>query len=320
MRCGCSDVSSARGRNHGETFAPHRDQRCSRRFTSVLRHAHADQGGISFWLPGEFGSLAAVPAEPGWSFATIYYHDSLSAGGSKAFNLGGRIVAGVQGNADLGLFGPTYTFGGPVLGGQAAFSLLGAWGTSSASINATLTGPRGNSISGIRADSTTNFTDLFPQVSLKWNQGVHNFMAYATGDIPVGPYSLDSLSNTGLGHGAIDGGGGYTYFDQKNGHEFSAVAGLTYNFENPNTQYQNGVDFHFDWGASQFLNKNVHVGLVGYVFQQVTGDSGVGATLGSFESRVACVGPQIGFIVPLGSASAYINVKGYKEFAAENRP
>ncbi len=145
-------------------------------------------------------------------------------------------------------------------------------------------------------------------------------MTYATGDIPVGPYNLDRLANTGLGHGAVDGGGRYTYFDQQNGHEFSAVADFTYNFENPCTQYQNGVDFHFDWGASQFLNKNVDVGLVGYVFQQVTGDSVVGTTLGSFESRVAGIGPQIGFIVPLGSASGYVNIKGYKEFAAENRP
>ncbi len=90
--------------------------------------AHADEGGISFWLPGEFGSLVAVPAEPGWSFATIYYHDSVSARASKNFNIGGRIVAGVNGTADLGLFGPTYTFSNPVLGGQAALSMLGAWG------------------------------------------------------------------------------------------------------------------------------------------------------------------------------------------------
>ena len=43
------------------------------------------------------------------------------------------------------------------------------------------------------------------------------------------------------------------------------------------------------------------------------GDSGPGATLGSFESR-GSIGPQIGFIVPLGSVSGYINLKGYKEF------
>src|SRR5262249_15014113 len=30
--------------------------------------ARADEGGVSFWLPGFFGSLAAVPAQtPGWS-------------------------------------------------------------------------------------------------------------------------------------------------------------------------------------------------------------------------------------------------------------
>jgi hypothetical protein len=32
----------------------------------------ADEGGVSFWLPGLFGSLAAVPGEPGPSYAMIY--------------------------------------------------------------------------------------------------------------------------------------------------------------------------------------------------------------------------------------------------------
>ena len=36
------------------------------------------------------------------------------------------------------------------------------------------------------------------------------------------------LSNIGIGHGAIDGGGGYTYFNPQTGHEFSAVLGFTY--------------------------------------------------------------------------------------------
>jgi len=38
-------------------------------------------------------------------------------------------------------------------------------------------------------------------------------MTYITGDIPVGAYQSDRLSNVGIGHGAIDAGGGYTYFD-----------------------------------------------------------------------------------------------------------
>jgi hypothetical protein len=162
--------------------------------------------------------------------------------------------------------------------------------------------------------------DLLPQASLKWSYGVNNFMVYGTGDIPVGDYDQTRLANLGLGHGAIDGGGGYTYFNPANGLEFSAVLGLTYNFENPHRNYQNGIDGHLDWGASYFLSKQFHFGVVGYYFQQLTGDSGTGATLGSFKSRVAGVGPQIGYIFPVSdSVQGYVNLKAYKEFDAKNR-
>src|SRR4029079_9492735 len=103
-------------------------------------------------------------------------------------------------------------------------------------------------------DSVVGFGDLYPSVSLKWNSGVHNWMTYMTGDIPVGAYDSSRLANIGLGHGAIDGGGGDTCLSPATGHEFSGVGGFTYNFKNPSTQVQSGVDFHFDWGASQFLS------------------------------------------------------------------
>ena len=82
-------------------------------------------------------------------------------------------------------------------------------------------------------------------------------MVYGTGDIPVGDYSSSNLANIGIGHGAVDGGGGYTYFDPKAGREFSAITGFTYNLINPSTNYQSGVDWHLDWGASQWLSKTV---------------------------------------------------------------
>jgi hypothetical protein len=49
-------------------------------------------------------------------------------------------------------------------------------------------------------------------------------------------------------------------------------------------------------------------------------DSGQAAILGDFKSRVFAVGPQIGFIFPVGEMQGYLNLKAYKEFAAENRP
>jgi hypothetical protein len=282
--------------------------------------SRADEGGVSYWLPGRYGSLAATPANPGWSFAGVYYHTSVDAGGGKVFSRGGRFVAGLDANADLGLFDATYVFATPVFGAQAAIGMTAIVGRNRASIEGTLTGPLGNTISGSRTDTISGVGDLYPTATLKWNHGVNNFMTYLTGDIPVGAYNSSRIANLGIGHGAIDGGVGYTYFNPQTGHEFSVVTGLTYNFKNTDTDYRNGIDWHVDWGASQFLSKEMHIGVVGYFYQQLTGDSGSGATLGDFKSRVAAIGPQIGFIFPVGHMQGYLNVKGYWEFAAENRP
>ena len=114
-------------------------------------------------------------------------------------------------------------------------------------------------------------------------------------------------------------GGGYTYFDSAKGREFSAVAGLTYSFENEDTDHRNDIDAHLEWSLSQFVNGSMHLGVVGYFYHQVSGDSGAGAVLGGFESRVAGVGPQLGLIFPVGRQKAYANLKGHWEFDAKNR-
>lgn len=258
--------------------------------------SQAAEGGVSFWLPGTFGSFAAGSAEPGWSSAAIYLRSSADAAAGKAFARGGRTDLGIDGQADLLLFGPTYTLREPIWDAQASFSLLGIWGRSRGSVEASLTGPGGGTAANAsKTQSLTAFGDIVPQFTLKWSRGVDSYMAYVTGDIPVGSYDADRLANTGLGHGALDGGVGYTYLNPDRGREFSIVGGLTYNFENPDTDYQNGLEAHIDWAASQFVSEKVHVGFVGYAFQQITGDSGEGAILGNFKSRVFGIGPQIGY-------------------------
>jgi hypothetical protein len=308
--------------------------------------AQADEGGVSFWVPGFFGSLAAAPQQPGWSLTTIYYHTSVSAGADVAIarertlgniplnlSLSANVNANVSSRADLDFLMATYVFKTPVLGGQASFSLLGAYGRVDTSLGAQLSGtlsataagfPLG-SVSFSRFDTINDtlwgFGDLLPIFSLRWNAGVNNYMVYVTGDIPVGAYDPSRLSNTGIGHGTIDGGFGYTYFNQKTGHEFSGVLGFTYNMVNNSTQYQNGVDMHFDWAISQFVTKQFQIGVVGYAYDEIGCDSGSGDRVGCFQSRVFGVGPQVGFIIPISAAThGYLNIKGYKEFENANRP
>jgi hypothetical protein len=310
-------------------------------FALPVQSARADEGGVSFWVPGFFGSLAAVPQQtPGWSISEVYYHTSVSAGGNVALsreielgripaNLNVNLNASVNANVNLGFVAATYVFATPVLGAQASASLLGAYGNNSTSLagslTGTLTGPGGAMFPFSRFDtidsSLTAFGDLIPQFALKWNSGVNNYMTYVTADLPVGAYDSTRLANLGIGHWAVDAGGGYTYFDPKTGHEFSGVLGFTYNFTNPATQYQSGTDMHFDWGASQFLSKQWQVGLVGYVYQEIGCDSGSGDRVGCFQSRVLGVGPQVGYIFPIGDKwQGYLNLKGYGEFDAANRP
>jgi hypothetical protein len=296
--------------------------------------SRADESGISFWLPGLEGSLAATPTTPGWSIGAIYYHTSVNATGAAAaareFQVGRfsptvniNLNLSLSGQADLAFIAPTYTFATPVLGGQLSATLAGIYGRNTASLAGTLTaaaGPIVTTRTGFLEDALTSYGDLYPTFKLKWNSGINNYMVYAAGDIPVGDYNPNRLANIGIGHGAIDVGGGYTYLNPTTGTEFSGVGGFTYNFKNPDTQYQSGIDFHFDWGVSQFMSKQVFVGFVGYAYQQITDDFGQPAVLGGFRSRVLGIGPQIGYIFPIGDNQAFLGLKAYGEFDAANRP
>src|SRR5580704_15259473 len=223
-------------------------------FSALPESVRADEGGVSFWLPGTFGSLAAAPQVPGWSMAEVYYHTTVSAFGGVAAareitigrfapTVNVSLNASLHAQADLLLLDPTYTFATPVLGGQLAIGMTGLFGRSAASIDGTLTTGFGQFAAmrmGSIGDTITSVGDLYPLASLKWNAGVNNSMTYVTGDIPVGAYDPTRLANLGLGHSAVDGGGGYTYFNPATGHELSAVAGFTYNFKNHDTNYQSG--------------------------------------------------------------------------------
>jgi|SRR5580704_10143433 hypothetical protein len=296
--------------------------------------AEADEGGVSFWLPGLFGSLAAAPLQSGMSLTAIEFYDNVRAGGDVALAreveigqfktaLRADINGQLNSRLDLGLLVPSYTFEQRFLGAQATVSMMTIVGSVDTTLQGTISGtlgPFGFSRFGSRTDNVLETGDLYPMFNLRWNAGVNNFMTYITGDLPAGDYDRTSLSNLGIGHYALDGGAGYTYLDPQNGHEFSAVAGLTNNYINPYTNYQNGIDFHLDWGASQFLTKQLLIGAVGYVYNQLTGDSGSGDHVGPFMSRVVGIGPQVGYIFALGDKQAYLNLKGYGEFDYHDRP
>ena len=93
--------------------------------------AAADEAGVSFWLPGQYGSFAAVPSTPGWSFETTYYHASAEASRGTSFERGGGIQNGMTSSSDYFMFTPTYAFASPIFGAQAAFGTTLLYGKNS---------------------------------------------------------------------------------------------------------------------------------------------------------------------------------------------
>ena len=279
----------------------------------------ADEGGASVWLPGQFASFAAVPGDLGFSLEAMFYVRKASATAGTSFARGGGLLLGYDTAEQYLFLTPGYTFADPVLNGQLWLGVTFSAGRADTSVWGVLATPNAGTFSARNSDSVAGISDLYPMASLKWQTGSHNFMTYIMGSAPLGTYDPSRLAGVGLGHWAIDAGLGYTYMPAS-GFEVSLTAGMTYNFINPTTQYQSGVDAHLDVGLSYSLSDNFYVGAAGYFFKQVSPDTGGSALLGEFRSQVAGVGPQVGWSFELGGLAAELDVRGYKEFAAVNRP
>ena len=277
----------------------------------------ADGGGTPFWLSGQYASMAAVPSNPGWSLVVMPYIYSGKINQSKAIQRGESVNVGMRSNESLTIFQLGYSTEQKILGGQPYIGV--GWGPGAETTTASLSVNASRSSELNRSNSTVGTTDLFPLASLSWNQGNNNYMTYITGGIPIGTYSPSSLATIGLGHAAVDVGGGYTYLNSKTGLEFSGVVGATYNFMNNQTNYQSGIDSHLDWSLSQFVSAKWQVGIAGYVYYQLTPDSGSGNRIGPFKSQVTAIGPQVGYLFNINKRQAYFNVRAYKEFWAKNR-
>jgi len=279
---------------------------------ALLLHpgARADEGGASFWLPGQYASLAAVSPPPGWFMATTLYYYSGSAPESASSAQGAAVAPGTRSQTAQLLLSPLYAPATTVLGGQPALFLSFGVG-----VNATQANQSGVSVS----QTASGLTDLQPGATLGWTHGADYWLVYLTGGVPIGSYESQRQANIGIGHAAIDAGGGYTHYSPSTELSLSVAVGFTYNFENYSTDYQNGIDSHLGWSAMQSLSPSWRVGLAGYVYYQLTGDSGSGDTCGPCKSRVASVGPEVTYTFTVAGQEWSANLRGYWEFWAQNR-
>ena len=136
---------------------------------------------------------------------------------------------------------------------------------------------------------------------------------------PTGSYDKDRNVDAGLNYWSFDSTLAATYLNMETGLEISAAAGYIYNTENDDTNYQTGQEFHLDHMLNQFFSDTFAVGLHGYYYKQITGDSGSGTFLGDFKGEAAGIGPAIMWMPKIKDRDIMISAKWLHDYYTDNR-
>ncbi|TFF24850.1 hypothetical protein E3C22_05510 [Jiella endophytica] len=281
---------------------------------SAAGPARSAEGGLSHYLPGLAGDFGlAIAPKPGLQVANVVWWQS---GSIDAAVLQGRVDLGLDADIVLDVPVATYTFDGAILGGVYTAGIAVPFGYGK--LDAEATGPLGNTLS-VGDDSFALSDIAITPLQLNWNSGNFHFKFAETVIAPTGAYDVDDLVNLGRNYWSFDSIGAITWFDPEIGTELSVAAGVMLNTKNEDTDYQTGVETHVDFTANQFLAPTFALGLRGYYYRQVSGDSGSGALLGDFKSEAFGLGP--GFLWSPAFAEGRLAIAGkwLHDFSAENR-
>jgi hypothetical protein len=282
--------------------------------------AQAAESAQGVYVLGNRGPLAGVTPPPGFYFESETYYYSGNLGGGRSFQTGGVVAANVKIDFTANFATPIWVTPVEILGGNLGFSITIPFGTPNISAGSVLFSPRiDRIIAGRERDANFSVGDIYLASFVGWHSGNFHWSTTLLGVVPSGSYESGQLSNISLNRPAIDFSGALTYLDPVLGYELSVVPGITFNWINPATQYLTGTEFHLEWSASKYLSKELSVGLVGYYYNQLTGDSGSGDRIGPFKGRVTSLGAQIGYTFKLGEIPVSTNLRFFREFDVRNR-
>ena len=303
-------------------MSPSRSLRAAALSTLVLPTlVLAEEGGSGHYAPGSMSSIMdGVPPEETFitRFNFLYYEGDFDGG--QQIPIAGLKALGVQ--ADSTAVGLTMLWRPPIeLGDCWSYAMSATvpylWMDVSGTVAA---GP----FNVLRSDSIDGIGDivLMPlMLNYKASDDLSfNFRvaAYA----PTGRYEVGRLANTGKNYWTVEPTAAVMYMGQKNGIEASLFFGASFNEENGDTNYQSGTQLHLDGTLAQHFplwGGLAGVGVSGYWYEQVEGDSGAGATFGDFKGRTAGLGPAISYITKVGGQDVLAEVKWLHEFETRNR-
>ncbi|MCA0846011.1 SphA family protein [Salipiger thiooxidans] len=278
--------------------------------------ALAAEGGVGFYLLGSKGPYAGVLAPPGTYINNDLYFYTGNASASESLSLGGEITADVDAIARLDVLTGMWVLPNEVLGGNLAFTLSLPFGYQDVKGKAAVAG---TALEASVNDDVFTMGDPVLGATLGWHSGNLHWTTGALVNVPIGDYHEGDLANIAFNRWGLDLTGAMTWFDPATGWEVSGAAGFTFNGENPETDYRTGTEFHFETAVTKTFPSTFSAGLVGYYYEQISEDSGSGATLGDFKGRVSALGATFGYNFQMGNTPVSMRLRVLQEFEARNR-
>jgi len=298
--------------------------------------AHSEEGGSGHYMPGGAASfIDTLPGKPGLAIANYFSFYDGSASASRQLPLGGFIVAGTVG-IDATAYADTvmalYQTPLKLLGGYyaVAVAIPYVWMKAEAKGEVKLTKTVGRQTitiirTGTVSDTASGIGDimLYPFM-LGWT-ALNGDLKY---DVrlgiyaPTGDYDTGKLANVGKNYWTFEPAVSLSYISSKIGLELSAFAGMDFNTKNHKTDYRSGAQFHLDITAAEhlpLLGGIIGVGANGFYYQQISGDSGSGASLGDFKGRTLGIGPVVSYATKILKKDLVAEIKWLPELEVKKR-
>jgi len=278
----------------------------------------AEEGGAGHYLPGSMASfMDGVAAEPTFlvRYNLLNYSGSFETG--KPIPIGG--ITAINVNANTWAHGLTVFWAPKIdLGDKWTYGMSATVPYVIMEVTADVEPEIG------RTDNASGLGDIvFQPIMFNYHASSDlNFNARLSFYAPTGDYEVGRLANPGRNYWSVEPMVAMMYFGQQNGREVSWFAGLSMNEKNPATEYKSGNQFHSDMTTAQHfpLAKGLAgVGLNGFYYQQITGDSGPGANFGDFKGQTYGLGPVISYVRPLKNVELLAELKWLHEFGTNNR-
>ena len=121
--------------------------------------------------------------------------------------------------------------------------------------------------------------------------------------LPTGSFKKNRSLNSGHGYTAFDTNIALSWLSKDMSRELSFTLGYILNTKNTDINYKTGHELHLDFLLGQHLSEHVELGLTGYLYDQLTNDSGAGALLGSFKGFAWGLGPAFSYSITLNKTN-----------------